>query len=73
MRAGNFAQSALGVRRSGAAFSERTLLTVWLGLIPVFVQQFARFFHACLPNLHHFFVVSLVQPAVVSILKMLPH
>ena len=42
-------------------------------LIPVLAEQIACFFHSCLPNPHHFVVVSLVQPTVVSILKMFSH
>ena len=42
-------------------------------LIPGLTEQRARLFHARLPDLHHFFIVSLVQPAVVAVLKMFPH
>ena len=54
-------------------FKEKPITTQLKTLIPVFAQQLARFFHACPPDLHHFIVVSLVEPAVVAILEMFPH
>jgi hypothetical protein len=58
------------------AFGESTFIASGeadLKLRPVFAQQGARFFHACLPDLHHFFVISLVESAIVAVLKMFPH
>ena len=59
--------------RDGALRRPNTAGRLFYSLIPLSAQQFARFFHGCTPDLHHFIVATLIKPAVVAVVEILPH